>query len=171
MDYARCIAGCYRLPAGIFSDDSIARDECACRNGGNWFQGQSTESLFSLLVAILLIPTPASSGSSASCREPFTDALHDVIKHMSSHVPRTYWFAEMLWFLWTRKIALRHAIQYRTGNTHQWHSQFCQQPPAKTLEGPITKRRGYKMALCKLSLSFGSSHLPYAPKTEVTNQG
>jgi chitin synthase len=56
LDYALLASsGCYRLPAGIFGDDSISMDELRAAMGTLGFKPKHMTSIFSLLVAILLL--------------------------------------------------------------------------------------------------------------------
>ncbi|EKM60048.1 glycosyltransferase family 2 protein [Phanerochaete carnosa HHB-10118-sp] len=55
-DYALLASsGCYRLPAGPFSDDSIAMDELRAAMKTLGFKSKHTSSIFSLLIAILTL--------------------------------------------------------------------------------------------------------------------
>jgi len=84
-DYALLASsGCYRLPAGIFSDDSIAMDELRAAMGTLGFKPKHMTSIFSLLVAILLTTYPRIICIiSISAREPLRMLLHDVINSIA----------------------------------------------------------------------------------------
>jgi chitin synthase len=71
-------SGCYCLPAGVFSDDSITMNELRATMGTLGSKPKHMTSIFSLLVAILLLGTPVgkwmkqqqdanNSASSARC--------------------------------------------------------------------------------------------------------